>query len=173
MSTEAFLWIGDVTVLYRSVTDEPLSDEWRFAELATIEGVPRQQFIGQAGRKLSLSVEAHVSLGMNPEETIRGLRALGDQGEPFAVQYSTTGEVVGWFVLSAVSQENAWKTPQGELLSVTLRISLKPERAPETVIDADEPEAVEGNVTGTETEPDVIDLDREYTDVEIEEILRR
>lgn len=166
----AFLWVGGVPVIYQSVHGIQQNHSWNLAKQSTVEGIPRQQFIGKEGDTLRLNVRAHYMLGLIPSIVKERLLALGDAGEVFSVQVES-GEILGWYMLSSLSEDRVSTLDDGTILHSDLSLSLEPER-PLDEIQRDEPEAV--NVEPQyDQQPEVIDLDRDPDDVSIDEILRR
>jgi len=167
------LWLGDVPIVYQSVTGLELTHAWKFAEQATIQDIPRQQFIGRSGAGCRLNVKVHWMLGVDPSAVVAQLRALGDRGEVVSLQHAFDGSLLGYYVLTNMTELRKWTLPTGHVIEADLSLNLKPERAPENILDADEPLAIERYGVEYEASPGVIDIDRVPDDVTFDEILRR
>jgi phage protein U len=163
-----FLWVGDVAVLYAGVSSQSESTSWKFAEHPTLEQLPALQFIAPEGGTMRLRVRAHHML-MSPKAVVDALKERGNLGEVFAVQDGPTGAMLGWVVLTNLDEDKLMVI-EGVVLISDITITLRVARPPAGVA-SEEPAAV--NVSPQyEHEPEVIDLDREPSEVSTEEITR-
>lgn len=166
----AVLYFGRIAVAVTMVNGAQISSSWTWAEQAAIEGLPRQQYIGPKGRGLNLVMMLHPLLGVVPQVAIDTLERIGDRGKSFPVQ-TGSGRLLGWFVLESINVDLKRTTPDGEIYQAQVSANLKPDRPPEEQED-DPPIAVEGSEQGEETEPELVSVEGDPSEVPLSEVVR-
>lgn len=94
-----------------------------YAEMPVIDGRPKLQRIGTNLDDLKLTIKFHVGF-CNPEEKVNELMAVWETGEilPFI---TGAGVVIGEFVLIDVNRTHDQLDGNGQIIGVTIDISLK------------------------------------------------
>lgn len=93
-----------------------------FVQHERINGKPRLQHVGDNLDTISFEMYLHSEF-TNPEEDIESLELAMDNKEVLTLLLGN-GKVVGDFVIPTISQVNSFTDPVGNLISVTLSISL-------------------------------------------------
>ena len=119
--TLAFL--GEIKLSILRVKGLEVSDSWRYAEHAVVEGRPRLQHTGKGLREGSIDVALRAEHG-DPDAMHERLIALADRGEA-APLLRGDGADLGRFVITKLSDAPSWTFADGKPITVTLRISLK------------------------------------------------
>lgn len=94
-----------------------------WAEHPRIQGKPRLEWIGEGLDEYTLSITLHASLG-DPEARLRALRQAKSRHEPLAFVLGS-GDYLGAFVITELSQTARRSTAIGQLHSATLQVSLR------------------------------------------------
>ncbi|WP_025132380.1 phage tail protein [Pseudomonas sp. PH1b] len=97
------------------------SADW--AEHTRIQGKPLLEWIGEGLDEVNLTIELHSVLG-DPEARLRALRLAKKKHEPLALVMGS-GEYLGPFVVTNVSNVIRRATDKGQIRSASVQVSLK------------------------------------------------
>lgn len=158
------LHLGTVTLSALMVRSCVATEGASWPAQEVIEGKPIAQFMGLTSRPLSVGLYLHVEFCV-PAQVLEQLRGLLGP-DPFEV-WLDSGEHKGTYVLTDIQPRPQWMLPTGEVLAMTVDLSLT-EPGEEFVTDMVTAPALTNNTTelsaepeqeGYEEVPDVIDLD--------------
>ena len=121
---------------------------FEYAAHELIEGKPRLQWIGEGLAELRIDLSFHAAF-CKPAEEMTRLREAAARHEAMALVYGS-GTHEGMFVLTEIQSTSTQTDPEGRVIAMTARISLKEwvEDAPAPDVAATAPGNNEGRQSG-------------------------
>lgn len=118
-----FATFGPIRLHLTGTTGLELTDGWHYAEHAVIQGKPLLQALGEELRKLSISFRFHAEF-CDPVTEMEALRGLAGSRAAAALVLGT-GRMLGRFVIAELAETARWTLPDGAVLSLDAKATLK------------------------------------------------
>lgn len=99
------------------------SNSWDYAEHKVVGGKPKLQSTGQGLEELNLGYSLHVSYA-DPKASLDRFKEAAGKKEPLALMMGS-GEYRGRYVITALSETYGHTAPDGRILSISGRLTLK------------------------------------------------